>query len=245
MTERPIFFNGDMVRAILAGQKTVTRRPVNPQPIECIVPEDIRTARRVLVGDTSKTSWSWRGVIHEPFPSALARHSPAGRAGDLLYVRETWRAPAGLDSKSPKAIADACLDANWEKPWCPIWYAADDHYNRAVSLADVEREWGGKGKVRPSAHMPKWAARIWLRVTSVRVERLQGITNKQAMAEGFEGWYAPAYVGLYGPVGPDAVEPVEDYREDWDDIYGKQDGLSWKANPWVWVFEFERVEAAT
>jgi len=217
MAERPILFNGDMVRAILAGQKTVTRRPF------VLGERDIRGRQ---YDDPEGVDAFVRGFNDGDWWEPL--RCPAGTAGDLLYVRETFTF-RGNDDHHP-VRADGSLSPYPHHDAAIAYRATDDVYGPD----------GNSGPWRPSIHMPKWAARIWLRVTAVRVERLRSITNKQAMAEGFEGWYAPAYVGLYDVVGPDAVEPVEDYREAWGDMYGKQDGLSWEANPWVWVIEFER-----
>jgi len=178
MKERPILFSGAMIRAILAGQKTQTRRVVKPQAIASPIP-------------SSKT-----GRVHCPY----------GKPGDRLWVREAWRTVAESNDLTPRDLTAAHR----------FWYEADAPHQL------------GYGKLRPSIHMPRIASRILLEVVSVRVERLQDISEADAEAEGIttteclecDGW-ANAYSRL------------------WDSIYGEG---SWAANPWVWVVEFKRIE---
>lgn len=221
--ERPILFSGAMVRAILEGKKTQTRRVVKPQP-------DEMSARNYYLGD-------W------------VAKSPYGRKGDRLWVRETW-------------YCDHCFErdydrtARWyegkllppeecEKEWLGenrehMYYRADVPSGRFCDAG----YWGEPGSHwKPSIHMPRWASRITLEVTGVRVERLQEISREDAWEEGI-----PQTAGEAGPLGlMNPEEPghewdnrtsVENFARLWESINGPG---SWAANPWVWVVEFKRV----
>lgn len=139
---------------------------------------------------------------------------PYGKVGDVLWVRETWK--------------EAPEQATWKK----YSYKAD--YNS--HLAQL-------GKWKPSIFMPKDASRIWLKITNVSVERLQDITNKDAMSEGIESidhgvhWrnYVPSEISCF-------IHPMHSFESLWTSINGED---SWNANPWVWVIEFERIEKPT
>lgn len=191
---KPILFNTDMVRAILDGRKTVTRRAVKPQPIQRICYHEATDkwfyCNGMEVGDECK---------------------PPYHFGDILYVRETW---AGT-SKSGYV------------------YRADKNKNNY--------SW------RPSIHMPREAARIFLRVTDVRVERLQDITAEQILDEGVEVKFLeprPGYISLaYTEM---RLKPAarKQFSDLWDSTIKKSDCAlyNWDANPLVWVIEFERCE---
>jgi len=213
--ELPILFNGEMVRALLDGRKTQTRRPVKPQP-------DTFYGRPLPVSASMRVRSDGFWVYCVTDADGGGRESgpvgkcPLGAPGDLLYVRETW---APCDYHADGVVRD--------EPTC-VRYRADDaayrHEGDAVRLDTTG--WGPCGGWRPSIHMPKWAARIWLRVTDARVERIDSISMADVNAEGFE-----------------ACEEFEGcFRQTWDAIYGPQ-GFGWDANPWVWAVTFERVEA--
>lgn len=224
MREFPILFAGPLVREIRAGRKTETRRLLSPQPPS-------QEAVRQTVGDGYDLRMHAEGHVDVVGPVEAVRRlmpgrrqpvwrSPYGVAGDRLWVRETWRTAACLDDKSPTRIAEDCLGVGYTGPWAPIWYRADDTFNRAVprAEAEAERAWGGPGRWRPSIHMPRWASRLTLRVEDVRVERLQAIDEEGARAEGVQdrAAFAALWDGLAGP------------------------GASWADDPWVWVVRFER-----
>lgn len=198
MKERPILFSAPMVRAILAGTKTQTRRVVKPQP------------RRVDGGVPFGDGPAW---AHAEPGSAMIR-CPYGQRGDRLWVRETW-APEQYDAD---ATTIAQIEASVRMPA----YAADFSGQPAY-------------KWRPSIHMPRWASRITLEVTGVRVERLQDISEADAIAEGIVrapyGWWS----GREGSSSPTAIGA---YALLWEQINGPG---SWDANPWVWVVEFRRL----
>ena len=198
---KPILFNTDMVKAILAGQKTVTRRVVKPH------------------FRPGETSWQVISELHsgkyvrieylDEWEDVTRYMSDPYRPGDILYVRETWR----------KDVGRYMYKAN---------YAETEKFYR--NGKEVEIKW------RPSIHMPKEAARIFLRVTDVRAERLQEITSNACACEGVplysgpiggrEEYYRKAFAGLWDST----IKPAD------LDTYG------WEANPWVWVIEFERYD---
>lgn len=196
MRERPILFSAPMVRAILEGWKTQTRRVVkNPDNFGC------------LTGDCPHQ-------LQEECDAALRERCPYGLPGDLLWVRETCII-------SPKRFDGVRSDS----------YNATDpdgdgrivQYLASTPDTDAARDYGLK--VTPSIFMPRWASRITLTITNVRVERLQDISRGDAMAEGCP------FPNM--ETGPD---PRQWYAELWDQINGIG---AWESNPWVWVVSFD------
>ncbi|WP_434218800.1 hypothetical protein [Escherichia coli] len=189
ISERGMIFNAEMVRAILDGRKTQTRRPIK-----------WKQTRFTEIGEREDGSkWPW---------SEDAEHAcdfwhpcPFGAVGDRIWVRETWNKYGGL-----------------------LTYRADHDW-----IGDMRKEKVCTAKWVPSIHMPRWASRILLEITDVRVERLQSITLGDICKEVGCGLYdfRPATYGF------------QVWEELWESIYGEE---SWKANPWVWVIEFKRVE---
>ncbi len=199
MRERPILFNTEMVKAILEGRKTCTRRAIKFS--------SGMTGRPIgKAGDSSNPL----GVM---YPGGIKR--PPYQRGDILYVRETW-----------------CSAYDGEK----FFYLADKLTNREERLLlnydDV--------KWHPSIHMLKEAARIWLKVTEVRMERLQDITEDGAKEEG-ANCKNGKNVGLEEKMRRTAIER---FAEIWNGTIKKSalDRYGWSVNPWVWVIEFERCE---
>ncbi|MDL5431172.1 morphogenetic protein [Klebsiella michiganensis] len=187
-----MIFNGEMVRAILDGRKTQTRRPVKFPVLDKNLGCEL--AGNELAGELSAGNYL---------------NSAFGKPGDRIWVRETW-ARYNIDQNS------------------------HDIAYRATTPAD----WPEEGRWRPSIHMPRWASRILLEITDVRVERLNAISQENAQAEGMEltGW-RPTYSDPDS--GGEVMTPYDNFAELWSSIYGDE---SWKANPWVWVIEFKRVE---
>jgi hypothetical protein len=232
VSERPILFSGRMVRAILAGRKTQTRRVVNPQP-----PKDAALVRLHPVDDTvpelaGKVTW----FIPEagdlwPCNREDAIACRYGQPGDRLWVREAFRLRADQDSKPPSQ--------DWWKSGA--WYEADGTSAQPSGCA------GGAGKLRPSIHMPRWASRITLDVTGVRIERLQDITPEDAKAEGVDVQECACDVCRMTSTICTADQGVyiETFRELWDSVNGKREGCSWGDNPWLWVVEFPKWEATS
>ncbi len=148
--------------------------------------------------------------------SYYCEFSPLGDVGDQLWVREAFA--AGLCTKSTIA------------------------YRASHKPEDLEEGWFEKIKWTPSIHMPRWASRINLLITGVRVERLNDISEQDAISEGLE-CYVDDGVPYYGPFNNGDCRPDVVFRGLWDSIYGKKEGENWQANPWVWVINFERMEA--
>lgn len=201
MTERPILMNADMVRAVLDGRKTQTRRPVKPQPYIIFWRDAYDNADEALFWRYAEPREDW------PYP----RFCPFGQIGDRLWVRETWQ-----DTRSP---------------------GEQENRRQIMYRADDDRSLIGW---RPSIHMPRWAARIILEITDVRVERVQDITEAAAKAEGVP----PAWLDVNGQdVNANAAPTFrQGFARTWNEIYAKK-GPAWSTNPWVWVVEFRRVEA--
>lgn len=199
MVIKPILFNTEMVQAIMDGRKSCTRRVAKPQWEEC--PHCKYVHNEYIYDEMAENVYCARcGYPLEP-----ERRSPY-QPEDILYVRETWH-------RYTKRVGKG--------EGCHL----EEHYGYKASIAnseDAEEPW------KPSIHMPKKAARIWLNVTNVRVERLQDMTDDDAEAEGcFD--YTSTALGF-----PDV----------WDSTIKKSnlDSYGWDANPWVWVIEFERCE---
>lgn len=201
MAIKPILFNTEMVRAILDGRKTCTRRIVKG-----FIPDDAIWGYTVF---TPKGYISCRGTFPVGYGEKFFK--PPYQQGDILYVRETWGHPISLNSDKQYVFrADKIAEIGFKND-SHIWH--------------------------PSIHMPKEAARIWLKVTDVRVERLHDITGKSVLRE-----------GINSHVHPDADyfdgNQREVFAELWNSTIKKTDigRYDWDANPWVWVIEFERRE---
>ncbi len=223
-----------MVRALLAGTKTQTRRVVKPQPPIghawsgwCVT----STHR----ADEGKATWA---AGTGPFLRDVHRVAcPYGQPGDRLWVKESWRTGARLDAKSPKAIERACHDAGYTHgACCPVRYEADGSH---TTWGDRDAaDFGMWGKHRVSIHMPRWASRLTLEITGVRVERLQGISEADVIAEGVTA-VSSGGVTLFTTTGVNCFQTAKDaYAALWESINGPG---SWAANPWVWVVEFKLV----
>lgn len=236
MTIKPILFNTEMVRAILDGRKTCTRRVVKPQWEEC--PHCKYVHNEYIYDKLAKNVYCARcGCPLEP-----ERRSPY-QPGDILYVRETWQYLYELDGNE-QVIEDTGK----------YYYAATDTipFDTYVDENGVKHD---HAPWRPSIHMPKEAARIWLKVTDVKVERLQEITEAQTEEEGF--LFTPPclhrtgenYCDIDGPCGSkikycDMSAGELFGKVLWDSTIKKSDIdiYGWDANPWVWAISFERCE---
>jgi hypothetical protein len=229
MKERPILFSAPMVRALLAGTKTQTRRVVKPQP------------EQGCIGHFGPGNPFIRGERD-------ATRCPYGQPGDRLYVREAWRTGSDLDAFSGSEIAEKCVDAGYRKPWAPLQFEADgQRYNWEHTSTPPHDGPPQPGRYRHARFMPRWASRILLEVTAVRVERLQDISEPDAKAEGITTIWPDGPRDDGGPnhftVGVDpghlnGPTAATVYRMLWELINGEG---SWDANPWVWVVEFKRV----
>lgn len=186
MKERPILLNAEMVRAVLAGRKTQTRRMLTPRQLNMI-------DAAASIGECYPLEY---GHQHENSQSYYREWCPFGAVGNRLWVRETWAR-----------------------------YNIDQDSHDIAYCATTPDDWPKEGRWRPSIHMPRWACRITLEITGVRVERLQDISEADARAEGITGSLVRDVTAAYSAL--------------WQSIYGEK---IWQANPWVWVIEFKRVE---
>ncbi|CAM6400654.1 hypothetical protein [Klebsiella quasipneumoniae] len=235
MKERGMIFNGEMVRAILDGRKTQTRRIMAPQPADDI--ERGIFPNPEVIG--------WKSSRRHKHGSTTAHFCHYGKPGDRIWVRETW----GVVSH---AFSDDGLMIDWvpDRPATAIHempFGNGYYSGYAIYAADGDFTWGdddgyedGRSCWKPSIHMPRAASRILLEITDVRVERLNAISEEDARAEGIiDGGCLncgePEPCGCANPE-PDATDA---FAYLWQSIYGQD---NWNANPWVWVIEFKRVE---
>lgn len=212
MTIKPILFNTEMVRAILDGRKSCTRRllkePFTVHP---------------------------NGYITKPRGNEnFCPYEPPYQPGDILYVRETVWQKIGY-----------YLDVDGETK--PSWY---NEFRYVASDEKPETGWNYSWSKPPSIHMPKEAARIWLKVTDVRVERLQEITEKQACMEGTDPWDEVCYENngwhptFSDPDSGGDPNMIDGFHKLWNSTIKKSDidRYGWDANPYVWVISFDRCE---
>jgi hypothetical protein len=217
--ERPILFSAPMVRAILDGRKTVTRRTIKPMRGY----EDCDTCRPDNAA-ASHSVW-WHGRLEAV---GVMQDCPYGKPGDRLWVRETWYCNHFDVQKGPYLQPAEIVDLDQSREDGELVYAAD-------GLTPYEQE---QPTWKPSIHMPRWACRILLEITDVRVERLQDITSAQVTAEGVSTHGEALWGGEWWVDAPD--QAIEDARKDFADLWTSTGG-NWDANPWVWVVEFKRV----
>lgn len=219
MKERPILFNGPMVRAILSGRKTQTRRVITPQPFHALAgPCEWYTQNKV-----DREGAMWPGDRVYGFEDETVGYvSKFGAPGDRLWVKETFLHPVSAitmpsgetETYYNGSKGDIRYVADGAKPeWC-------DLDSRGIPIC------GSRWRVvRPSIHMPRWASRITLEITDVRVERLQDITEEDALSEGVLG---------------NQPLPTMCFQSLWDSI-NKDRGYGWDKNPFVWVIEFKKL----
>lgn len=210
MNEKPILFNAEMVNAILSGRKTQTRRIISEKTLHLF---DVAAS----AGECHPLE-----LCDERSQSYYLEFCPLSKPGDQLWVRETFQGPLFDYEQMESYLEDS---AKFESPEYCV-YKADG--NTAPEFVDADDNLHCKW--RPSIHMPRWASRINLLITGVRVERLQSITLGDICKEIGCGLYdfRPATYGF------------QVWEELWKSIYGEE---SWQANPWVWVINFERMEA--
>ncbi len=203
MKARPILFSGPMIRALLVGTKTQTRRVLKPskwaEKYPVLNPNGIEHG-----------AWWWDGVLSGV---GASQDCPYGKPGDFLWVKESHRLLAC-------ECTETCRVAGH------VHYSADESGYEGASMQ----------RLRPSIHMPRWASRLTLRITEVRVQRLQEISEDDACAEGCPNV-------CMRPTGDDngtAIHGPDGYIALWESINGPG---SWDANPWVWCISFEVIKA--
>ena len=221
MAIKPILFNTEMVRAILDGRKICTRRLV-----------------KFLPGENPQ----WTGYIKDGLMLYNGKNEPCIRKapyqpGDILYVRETWQC---WRAHRYEATADIRFRAGGDDVRLQFANGNTDSINRLDYDTFVHKWFSHNGEWKPSLFMPKEAARIWLKVTDVRVERLQEISEDGAKAEG-ANFKNGKNVGFEEKMNRTAIER---FTEIWNGTIKKSDldRYGWNANPYVWVISFERCE---
>ncbi|HAE76624.1 hypothetical protein JC794_16345 [Morganella morganii] len=226
MKERGVIFNSEMVRAILAGRKTQTRRIVKSVPTTHDFHGWIMSS--TCAKDEGKAVWAIGDspLLKDP----IRLNCPLGKIGDRLWVRETWQGPlvdyenANKLYKDPEpfqTIKNCVYKADGDA--CPEYFDADDNLR-----------YGWKS----SAQMPHWASRILLEITGVRIERLQDISEDDAVAEGV----APLHGGYWKHYQPGWTQHQLSARGSFVTLWNSINGVdAWYKNPWVWVIEFRRV----
>lgn len=219
MAIKPILFNTEMVRAILNGRKTCTRRVVKAQP-----DEKHTFPLGFITGSTEKKEVGCFGFGINEYGGSIQYAKPPYQPEDVIYVRETVWQKIGY-----------YLDIDGETK--PSWY---NEFKYVASDEKPETGWNYSWAKRPSIHMPKEAARIWLKVTDVRVEQLQEINAESALAEG-----ADKYIHTNGEL--DENMTITSFIGIWNSTIKKskksdRDRYGWNASPWVWVIEFEQCE---
>jgi hypothetical protein len=238
---RPVIFGGPMIRALLAGTKTQTRRVVK-LPSWSTGWEDFDTD-----GKSCEVICANTGCLADLF-------CPYGKPGDRLWVREAWSlAWTPGKGRGIRYLADDTC--RFEKEIEIPFGAWDALYSLPAPKYCDNKE---PRKVRPSIHMPRWATRIALEICSVRVERLQDISHDDATAEGIRGmngqdvsppsgkWTQYRYSDVWGYqekryCSINYLSHVGSFRTLWDSINGKKPGCDWQSNPFVWVIEFRKV----
>ncbi|ELB7342837.1 hypothetical protein RS557_000011 [Klebsiella michiganensis] len=254
MTERGMIFNGEMVRALLDDRKTQTRRIMKPQPEPCHRgghwwPSNVFKTMLHVEEEMQNGKGGWGGLVGDA--------CPFGDVGDRIWVRETWGVVShelDEDGRIQPWKPDRPATAIHEMPFGNGYYSG-----HAIYAADGDFTWGdddgyedGRSCWKPSIHMPRAASRILLEITDVRVERLNAISPEDAESEGLERTNFTGFgdePGLPSYPEPDVYfdplkkqwkeYPPEAFAGLWESIYGEG---SWKANPWVWVISFKRVE---
>jgi hypothetical protein len=232
MKERPVLFSGPMVRAILDGRKTQTRRVV----------KDARGAFwdhagwRPIVEGGQFVRWDDVDDAHEAAVHGAPRPDcPYGMPGDRLWVRETWQMFDPHPDGDLAAVGAERLARGRRAPWDGVTGGRPIEWTTAYQAdGEVEHPTDGPARWRPSIHMPRWASRLLLDVTDVRVQRLHGIDEGDAIAEGVDA------VTLADVPRQGTLCRRDDFGHLWDLINGKR--APWASNPWVWAVTFRRVQ---
>ena len=222
--EKPIIFNAEMVRAILEGRKTQTRRTIKDKKLVAFI--DFMTGHAdEQPGNTEDLGQRLEGgkirlwSAEYPEEGSELFRCPFGQAGDRLWVRETWAKVSQPDWKPDES-------GNMKYELKTI-YKSDRKDFELKCYDDGFAQW--KIKWKPSIHMPRWASRITLEITNIRVERVQEISGPDISREGIclkNLWHKE-----YGST------PLDQFRRIWNSVYG-----TWDQNPWVWVLEFKRID---
>lgn len=241
MKERPILFSSTMVRAILDGTKTMTRRVIKPQPDLSILKESYRDLefefRRMPVLGPTHVPSEWGFCAKYDKPNCVPIHGykcPYGTIGDRLWVRETWQYTDWTEDGEPyiryAADKETMLrtpDDGWTEECEYIWAHLSARANYDKDRRAADRRW------RPSIYMPRWASRITLEITDIRAEQVRDISAQDCIAE-----------GMHFSLNQDPCDMADQARNAfhalWDSINAKR-GFGWDVNPWVWAISFRRL----
>ncbi len=242
MKERPILFSGPMVRALLEGRKTQTRRMVKQLLNFPAITEFGKS-------DTPGYDWIfrnkrmlWNDLRHDE----LLKCCPKGQVGDRLWVRENFRIVGGepghdngVDQGGNHDFSEGFAAVEFQAGGQQVFYELTDEDDQQVERLSRGMNW------QPSIHMPRWASRIQLEITEVRVQRLDEITHNDAADEGISCVTHKSglrnNLNLVTHVELPANGYVGVFKKLWDSINGKRPGATWLDNPWVWAITFKRV----
>ena len=224
MKEKPIIFSADMVKTILDGKKTMTRRVVKSDFIN-----NYKHAH--IIKQSSDKSREGKAYFYDKPVGGMVLSSqlvsnPYGKVGDHLWVRETWI--QGYDDPLIESEGD-------DENAVSIIYKADGKEEYRTCSAETAENWGNFSAdsemvgFKSPIHMPRWASRLLLEITDIRIERLQDITEADAIKE-----------GLGSGILRDCKVPK--FSSLWDSLYQDDEPKQWKNNPWVWVIEFKKVK---
>lgn len=211
MKERPILFNAEMVNAILSGRKTQTRRAV----------KNVDRANCIPYSWKSLKTGKWVHGSNHVLDERSLEKCPFGKVGDRLWVKETYYLSKFFDNLKPSECYGSEV------------YSVSSMYGKHpdnIEKSDI-------GKTRPSIHMPRWACRLVLEITDVRVERLQDISEADALQESIGLVLADSWPNPMEMTKAIQKSRKEGFKLLWNSIYN-----NWDANPWVWVVEFKVVE---
>ena len=232
MSDRPIIFSGEMVRAILEGRKTQTRRVIKPQPSahywQRVPGYQLRMSGPLVDANDGRTFVQFHHTIpqNKAWDSEPTASCPYGQPGDRLWVRETFCVVDDRDYGEERWV-DYRATPKYAESHPAGWDNAPD---------DAEAL-----KWRPSIHMPRWASRITLEVVRVDVERVQEICEQDVLAEGTPGAWTTGDRYLGYRANPNLNSYQFFFQKLWDSINAKR-GFGWDSNPWVWVVEFKVVQ---
>lgn len=231
MKERPILFSSTMVRAILEGRKTMTRRVVKPQPDLSILKESYRDLefefRRMPVLGPTHVPHEWGFCAKYDKPNCVPIYGykcPYGTIGDRLWVKEAWCREVDLITSLP-------LDG------AALYAATEDRHvimDDGDGFAVINKDGTERSAWRSPIFMPRWASRITLEITDIRVERVRDISAQDCIAE-----------GMHFSLNQDPCDMADQARNAfhalWDSINAKR-GFGWDVNPWVWAISFRRLK---
>jgi hypothetical protein len=244
--EHSILFRTDEIHALINGTKMQKRIICNYAYDQINKPAD-------CIYKANKNGWIAWWLPQSPYKSDTDEsktkqlydygfNCPLGNVGDILWVREKWQTGKSLDALNSKSIVQKCLDAGYSKPWAPLKYYDDNTRN-----ADTVKDFDGWGRIRPAITMPRWVARLFLKITDIRIDRLQNITEEDCIAEGMQSTIPTILEPGYIDLKPVWMVDINRRKEFWNsarfafkDTWNRTNNkYNWDSNPWVWVLKFK------